>query len=70
MIKLRGKILVQTEKGILFKVEEDLCMHLEDKKIWFPKSRIKMPKRLDGQISIYVENWLYDSNVKVPNYAR
>ena len=70
MIKLLGEVIHETEKAILFKVEEDICLHLQDKTCWFPKSKIRLPIRQEGSVNIYIQNWLYDSNVEIPDYAQ
>ena len=70
MMKLTGEIIRETELAILFGVEEDICLHLKGKTCWFPKSKIRLPKRQKGTISINIQNWLYDLNIKVPDYAK
>ena len=38
--------------------------------MWFPKSKIKLPKKLYGkEISIYVQNWLCDGKIRVDELA-
>ena len=69
MMKLTGEIIRETENAILFHVKEDICLHLQGETCWFPKSKIRLPKRQKGTINIYIQNWLYDSNVTIPDYA-
>lgn len=62
MVKLRGHVKHETEKAILFEVSEDIHLHLNGLIKWFPKSNIRLPKILHGkEISIYVQNWFYNS---------
>jgi hypothetical protein len=64
MTKLRGKLIRETEKAILFEVIEDPCRHLQGLTLWFGKSKTKLPKRLYKEvISIYIPEWLYDNNI-------
>lgn len=70
MMQLRGRIEAETTKAILFKVEEDICSHLKGKTIWFPKSKIKLPKRREGTININVPNWLYDEHVTIDEWKQ
>jgi hypothetical protein len=63
MMQLRGTIQGESEKAILFYIEEDICLHLKGRRLWFPKSKIKLPKRRQGIINIYVQDWLYDRNI-------
>ncbi|GAG15613.1 unnamed protein product [marine sediment metagenome] len=68
MMKLKGTIIRETDKAIRFHVTEDLLIHLQDGKYWFPKSKIRLPKHKEGEITIYVQNWLYDATVTKPAY--
>jgi len=71
MNKLRGTVVRETEKAIYFHVEEDLLLHLEGQRCWFPKSKTRLPRHLyRDSISIYVPDWLYDSNVTIPEHTR
>ena len=65
MMKLKGYVKSETDKAILFEITSDEWgFHLEGQTEWFPKSHIKLPKRLyEKEISIYVQNWLYDSAI-------
>jgi hypothetical protein len=66
MNKLRGTVMYETDKAIQFKITEDILLHLTGKTLWFPKSKIKLPKNLYKEtISIYVPDWMYDSKVVV-----
>ncbi len=67
MVNLTGEIFRETNKAILFKVEEDICLHLQGETLWFPKSNIRLPKRQKGKIRINVQHWLYESNIKIPD---
>jgi len=50
---------------------EDILLHLNGQTIWFPKSHIKLPKKLHGkEISINVQNWVYDSNIRFDEDVR
>ena len=71
MMKLKGYVKVITDKAILFDVTEDSWgFHLCGLTIWFPKSHIKLPKKLHGkEISIYVQNWLYDEKTPFDEQA-
>lgn len=68
MMELKGYITHETDDAICFSVTDDLCMHLAGKDYWFPKSKIKLPRRQDGEIKIRVQNWIYDQNVNEPDY--
>jgi len=65
MQKLKGYVKTETDKAILFQITSDEWgYHLDNQLEWFPKSHIKLPKKLYGkEISIYVQNWLYDSKI-------
>ena len=66
MIKLRGHVIIETDKAILFEITEDIHLHLQGRMEWFPKSHIQLPKKLYGkEISIYVQNWLYDDKIRI-----
>ena len=66
MMKLRGYLKNETDKAILFEITSDPGgVHLQGQTEWFPKSTIRLPKRLHGEISIYVHNWFYDTKVIV-----
>lgn len=69
MMKLKGEIIRQTDKAILFGIEEDIYLSLQGRTCWFPISKIKLPKRQKGTINIYIPNWLYDSNIIVSDDA-
>ena len=64
MKKLRGYIKRETDKAIRFHVTEDLQKNLEDGRYWFPKSKIRLPKKREGEVTIYVQEWLYDATVR------
>ena len=72
MMKLRGHIDIETDNAILFRITSDENgFHLGGKKEWFPKSKIKLPKKKDKkEISIYVPCWLYDSKIVVHERER
>jgi len=70
MVKLRGAIGRETPDAIEFHVVYDECGQIDGQTEWFPKSRIKLPKKLKGTISIYVQNWLYDTKIKIDPNAR
>ena len=72
MMKLRGYVIEETDKAILFQITSDECgFHLGGLTEWFPKSHIKLPKVLHGkEISIYVQHWLYDSKIPYDELAR
>lgn len=67
MQKLKGKIKVETDNAILFEITEDMeGFHLEGQTEWFPKSHIKMNKKvINGERIIYVQNWLYDDKIRI-----
>ena len=70
MVDLRGYIVAETSKAILFHVTEDIHLHLNGKRKWFPKSKIKLPKRRSDICRIYVQNWLYESSIPFPEIGR
>ena len=71
MTKLRGKIIAETDKAILFQIIEDECFHLQGQTEWFPKSHIKINKKtVDGKKIIYVQEWLYNSKIKIKECER
>jgi len=65
MVKLRGQIIHETEKAVMFEITEDECGRLDGQTEWFAKSHIKLPKKKEGTISIYVQCWMYDSKMKI-----
>lgn len=67
MQKLKGYVRAETDKAILFQITEDMQgFHLEGQTEWFPKSRIKMNKKvISGERIIHVQNWLYDDKIIV-----
>jgi hypothetical protein len=71
-MKLRGYVIQETDKAILFQITSDECgFHLGGLTEWFPKSHIRLPKVLhDKEIRIYVQNWLYDSKIPYDEFAR
>ena len=70
MMDLQGRIVAETDKAIQFEILDDICLHLQGKTEWFPKSKIRLPKRRYGIIRIYVQNWIYDSKIVVSEWAR
>lgn len=71
MMTLKGKILNKTDKAICFQILEDVCFHLQGQTKWFPKSKIKILKRKDGEIrTIHVQNWLYEEKIVVHEWER
>lgn len=71
MMKLRDRILNETDKAIRFQILEDECFHLQGQTEWFPKSKIKILKRKDGEIrTINVQNWLYDDKIIINEWER
>ena len=71
MMKLKGYVKHETDKAILFHITSDEeGFHLSGQTEWFPKSHIKLPKKIDNkEITIRVQNWLYDSKIKYNFYA-
>jgi len=64
MTKLRGFVRKETAQAILFEIIEDDYRYLQWKTLWFPKSRIQLPKHLYGKvISIYIPEWLYEKHI-------
>ena len=50
----------------MMKLKGYIGFHLQGQKEWFPKANIKMNKKVvDGERIIRVQNWLYDSKIKV-----
>ena len=72
MMKLRGYIDVETDNAIFFHITSDEDgFHLKGRIVWFPKSKIRLPKKKDKkEISIYVPCWLYDSKIIVHESER
>jgi hypothetical protein len=65
MMKLRGYVIKETDKAILFAITEDICLHLRGLHIWFAKAPIRLPKRLhDKVISIYIPDWMYNEHIR------
>ena len=71
MMKLKGYVKVETDKSIQFKITSDEeGFHLDGRTVWFPKSKIKLPKKIHNkEINIYVQNWLYDTKIRVDELA-
>jgi len=65
MMRLRGYVKNETDKWILFQITRDMDgFHLDGLTLGFPKSQIKLPKKLYGkEITISIRNWLYDENI-------
>jgi len=71
MVKLRGHIIRETSEAVLFQVTEDIFLHLNGRTEWFPKSQIRLPKRLDREtISIYVREWIYNDKIRIDERTR
>lgn len=69
MMQLRGHIQKETEKAIYFVVEEDRSgFQLNTYKGWLPKSQIRLPKKRNGLITIYIRCWLYDAKTPKIKY--
>ena len=64
MMKLIGEIKRDTDKAIYFHIVEDEYHDLQCETVWFPKAKIRLPKKQDGRITIYAQEWLYDNKVK------
>ena len=67
MQKLKGKIKVETDEAILIEITEDMeGFHLDHQTEWFPKSQIKMNKKvIDGERIIRIPNWIYDDKIRI-----
>ena len=67
MQKLKGRIEKETDKAIYFHITSDEWgFNLANQTEWFPKSRIKLPKKMyRKEISIYIPDWLYDSKRRI-----
>ena len=66
MYRLKGDIVNETDRAILFRITSDEHgFHLDGQVEWFPKSKIRLPKKQQGEISIYIPCWLYDDRIRV-----
>ena len=60
MMKLTGTIECQTDKAIFFSIRDDICLNLQGRKIWFPKSKINLPEKINHGCVVVNNNFPVD----------
>lgn len=58
MIKIKGKIVGETNRALQLEVTEDEHSQLTGKSIWFPKSQIRLDEK---EICISISEWLHEA---------
>ena len=64
MMILTGELIQQTDKAVLFRIDDDPLCNLNNRTEWFPKSEIKLTnigRKKDD--TLYLPDWLYDSKI-------
>ena len=63
VVSMKGSIENETEKGILFKIDDANHPMLDGQEIWFPKSRTDFCHYKD-HTTLDCEEWLYNKKVE------
>lgn len=66
-MKIKGKLLGESEKALLVEIHEDDNDELAGKTIWFPKSKIRL---IADYIELDVDKWIYDQKVIVSDSGK